>query len=702
MTGDTDPASTLPAPSDWVDPLDAKVISVFPGRVVRKDLGAKVKVGDNIPVYVLEYLLGKYCSSTDEKEIANGIKAVKDTIAEKVVRADQTELLKAKLAREGSRKIIDHVTVTFDEKVQGGKYWARLTTAGLSEVNIDEALVHQHQRLLTGGVWANVELTYDDTMETDKGTRPFVIHRLAPIQIASARFDEFCLARQQFSRSEWVDLMLRTMGYEPTNGEFTWRRKMLYLLRLVPLVQKNYNLIELGPRETGKSFVYRELSPHALLLSGGQGSVADLFGYKGRKNSVGKVSRYDLVAFDEVAGSHFKADSDRTMYQGYMEQGSFARGDDRGTVSAEAGIVFNGNIDGDVTALARSSHLFTPLPESLRNASAFHDRWHCYLPGWEIPKLRPEFFTKHLGFVADYVAEIFHNELRPLNYTDLAEQWFAFGNHVGGRDRKAALRTVSGLLKLIHPDGACTKEEMSEYVDIALEMRRRVKEQLKRIDPIEFAKVSLSYIDRETGAETIPVCPELGVLRLIPEEPQAPGDVFTIGCTTQGERQVLYRIQVQALAGNGAFKVMGISDKAIKESARMAFDYLRANGRKIGLDRDLNAYEFTMQVMSPMQGGETTDLGVAQFVALYSAVSDRRINGGLVILGSMTIHGVLNRVDKLGERLRIALDSGAKQVMIPVVNAADIPAIPGELLDKLRIDFYSDPSQAAFKSVVGA
>lgn len=492
----------------WVDDLDRKVIDAFPGRVVRKDLVQRLKVGFSIPVYVLEYLLGKYCSTTDESQIDLGVTNVKDLIKERIVRSDQNELIKARLQRYRSMKMIDMLTVIFDEKDQGGKYWAKFATSGLDKVHIDERVVYSHERTLTGGVWANLELAFDESIVHGGVTRPFVLKRMQPIQIASANLDEFTAARRQFTREEWVDVLMRTMGYEPKHPDFSWRRKLFYLLRLVPMVERNYNLIELGPKETGKSFVFREISPYANLLSGGQGSVTDLFGWKNRKDKPGLVVKYDVVAFDEVAGPNFKSANDKDMYKGYMEQGSFSRGDDKGTISAEAGIVFNGNTHGDVETMVRTSHLFAPLPESLRDDDAFHDRWHAYLPGWEMAKLTPDFFTHHLGFIADYIAEIFHNELRPLNFTDSYSRHFSFGDRVGHRDRKAVMRTVSGLIKLIHPDGKASKDEVAEYMTFALEMRRRVKEQLCRINPSEFVTADLTYIDSATQAEYSVSCPE--------------------------------------------------------------------------------------------------------------------------------------------------------------------------------------------------
>lgn len=683
-----------------LDDLDNKLAAAFPGRIVRKDLVKKLKVGFNIPVYVLEYLLGKYCSTTNEEEIQAGLEQVKGAIAERIVKGDQSELVKARLQRTGSQKLIDLVTVTFDEKVQGGKFWARLATCGLDKVHIDHDIVHKHERLLTGGVWANVELVYDDSIGNDGAIRPFVLYRLSPIQIASANFDEFIEGRNQFSRDEWIDVLLRSMGYEPQHPDFSIRRKLLYLLRLIPMVERNYNLIELGPRGTGKSFVYREISPYVMLLSGGQGGVPDLFGWKNRKDKPGLVLKFDMVAFDEVAGPNFKSEGDKQMYKGYMEQGSFSRGDDKGTLSADAGIVFNGNLDGDVETTARISHLFCALPDTIRNDMAFHDRWHAYLPGWEMPKMQPDYFTSHMGFISDYLAEIFHSELRKRNFTDSFDWFFSLGSHVEERDRKAIAKTVSGFVKLIHPDGKCSEDEIQEYLAFAIELRRRVKEQLKRMGGIEYSKVNLSYIDKSSGQETFVSCKELGSTQIIPDGPLSPGDLFTVGFDPNEGRYSLYRIQISAVPGGHRFNVVGTAGKGIKESARMAYDYFKANARKMGIDRDISSYDLNIQVMSLMQGKDANDLGVVFYIGLISSMLGRPIAGGLVILGQMSIHGVLSRVEGLGDKLRIAMDAGAKRVMFPTENRRDFAELPAEIIDKLQIDFYSDPSQAAFKALV--
>ncbi len=698
---DQKPANDASPPVEQIsiDSLDQRLLEAFPGRVVRKDLVKRLKVGFNIPVYVLEYLLGKYCSSTDPAEIEAGLRQVKETIAERIVRADQSELVKARLQKQGSMRLIDLCTVTFDEKDGGGKYWARLATSGLEFVHVEADLVHRHERLFTGGIWANVELSYDETIVHKGVTRPFVLQRLAPIQVASARLDEWIEGRKRFTRDEWVDVIIRTLGYEPSHPDLTQRRKWLFLLRLVPMVERNFNLVELGPRGTGKSYVFRELSPYTILLSGGQISVPKLFASNAPPYDPGLVTRWDVVAFDEVAGSHFKRPEDKQLYKDYMELGSFSRGSAKGTIQGEAGFVFNGNIDGDVETIARTTHLFLPFPDAIRNDMAFHDRWHAYLPGWEMPKMQPSYFTSHLGFIADYLAEVFHNELRPRNFADLYDRHFLLGTHAEERDRKAIARTTSGLIKLLHPDGECTKGEIEEYLRFGIELRRRVKEQLRRMGGVEYSRVNLSYIDRETGNETHVSCPELGSSRLIPEGPLPPGDIFSVGHDAADGRFALFRIQCSVAPGGGRFSVVGVTSKGIRESARMAYDYLRASGKKIGIDRDLAEYDINIQVLALTPAKETVDLGMAFYVALFSATLGRPIAPGLVILGQMTLHGVLSRVDALGDKLRVAMDAGARRVLIPTENRADFSTLPAEVLDKLQVEFYSEPSQAAFKAL---
>ncbi|MEX0938801.1 MAG: BREX system Lon protease-like protein BrxL [Pirellulales bacterium] len=607
----------------WVDDLDKKLIEAFPGRVVRKDLVQRLKVGFSIPVYVLEYLLGKYCSTTDESQIDVGVTNVKEMIKERIVRSDQSELVKARLQRFRSIKLIDMVTVVFDEKDQGGKYWAKLATSGLEKVHIDERIVFQFERTLTGGVWANVELAFDETIVHGGVTRPFVLKRMQPIQIASASLDEYVQARRQFTREEWVGALMRTVGYEPTRTEFTWRRKLMYLLRLVPMVERNYNLIELGPKETGKSFVFREISPYAILLSGGQGSVTDLFGWKNRKDKPGLVVKYDLVAFDEVAGPNFKSANDKDMYKGYMEQGSFSRGDDKGTISAEAGIIFNGNTHGDIETLVQTAHLFRPLPESIRDDDAFHDRWHAYLPGWEMAKLTPNLFTTHLGFVADYIAEIFHNELRPLNYTDGYERYYSFGSHLGHRDRKAVMRTVSGLIKLIHPDDNVSKDELAEYLAFALEMRQRVKEQLRRINPTEFSQARLTYVDKATEQEFSVTCPELSTVELLETGDGADrADAASIQAEVEHQLGTFHGYELlRSLDGGGMAEAYVARDS--RTDQRVFLKRVRSKSAdKDALEREMRIYDKLMRMSTTHMLQVLDFIRDEEYVALITEYAD--------------------------------------------------------------------------------
>jgi len=678
-----------------LDEIDNKLISLFPGRVVKKDLVKDLKVGFTIPVFVLEYLLGKYCSTTDEEEIQTGLIQVKNAIAERIVHGDQSELIKARLERFGSVKIIDLVNVTFDER--NGKYWAHLATAGLTFVNIDPDLVYRNERLLTGGVWSNVELIYDETILHGTSLRPFVISRLAPIQVASANLEEYLRGRQEFTRDQWINVLLRSLGYEPTHPDFTFRRKLLFLLRVVPMIEKNYNLIELGPRGTGKSFIYREISPYVILLSGGQGSIPDLFGWKNRRDKPGLVLKYDVVAFDEVAGPSFKDEAAKQMYKGYMEQGSFSRGDDKGTLSADSGIVFIGNLDSDVETTIRLSHLFSPLPDTIRNDMAFHDRWHAYYPGWEIPYMKPTYFTSHMGFIADYLAEIFHTELRRLNYTDSYQQYFELGSHIEERDKRAIVRTLSGFIKLIYPDGNCPKEDMKELLEFSIEHRRRVKEQLKRMGGLEYSKTELSYIDKETGIETVVYCREPSFTDIIPDTTPLPGDVFTVGFDRSEGRYALYRIQTSIIPGKGGLSVLGINTRGVKESAKIAFDLVNMTAKDLDIDMDLSEYTYRIQVTSPMQGSDSNDLGVAFYLSLISAIINKPIPPRMIVLGNMNIHGEVGTIEGLESKIKIAYESGARTILAPIKEKREFDTLPFELINAIRFRYFKKLPEAVYQ-----
>jgi ATP-dependent Lon protease len=484
--------------TETLDALDQKANAVFPGKVVRKDLVRRVKVGANVPVYVLEYLIGKYCASDDPQAVEVGLRVVNETLAKHFIRPDEAQKAQASLKRRGQHRIIDKVKVRL--VASEDKFWAELANFGDKYVHVPEDLVYQYDRLLQGGVWAQADLVYDaDEEELHK--RPFFIKSLRPIQVATFSMDEYRNGRSGLSREEWMDVLIRSIGMEPSY--FDQRLKLLLLTRLIPMVERNYNLIELGPRGTGKSFVYRETSPNAILISGGKTTVPQLFVHLGT-GRVGLIGTWDVVAFDEVAGIQFTDPSGVQMLKDYMESGSFARGKEE--LPAEASLVFLGNLDLPADVLVRTEHLFHGLPKAMIDP-AFLDRLHFYFPGWEVPKLEQRFFADHYGFVSDYLAEALR-ELRRVNYADVVEREFAFGAHLNARDEKAVKKTVSGLLKLLHPHGEWSRTELREYFELALEGRRRVKEQLRKLAPHEYAKTDFSYVERDTGRETWVQVPE--------------------------------------------------------------------------------------------------------------------------------------------------------------------------------------------------
>jgi ATP-dependent Lon protease len=548
--------------------------------------------------------------------------------------------------------------------------------------------------MLEGGVWAILDIEYDEEIHYKRLNRPFVVNKIKPIQSATIDIDEIRTKRANFTRDEWLNVMLRSVGMEPTHPDFSHRKRMLLLSRLIPMVENNFNLIELGPRGTGKSFVYREITPFAILIPGGKTTVPRLFMHLGT-GRIGLVGLWDVVAFDEVAGVRFTNADGTYMLKDYMESGSFSRGKEE--ITANASMVFNGNIDGDIENILKTSHLFTPLPPEMQNM-ALIDRFHYYLPGWEVLKLKPNHLSTHYGFVVDYFAE-FLRESRKMNFTDVIDKYFKLGAHLNQRDTKAVRKIVSGLIKLLHPDGIFTKEEVEEYLVFALEMRRRIKEQLKRMGGLEYWAVNFSYIDIDTGEEKFVNVPEHGPSNLIPPIPMNPGTVFTIGADTAEHKNCLFRIEVQAMEGTGLKKVTGAPSSAMKEAIQTAYDFVKANLSRLTVDKSMKNYDLHIQIVNLMQSKEGTETGVAFYVAILSALLQKPVKEQIVILGEMTIHGGLRRVTTLMEKLQIAMDSGAKYVMLPSENKRDIADIPGSILDKIQIMFYSDPIGAGFRAM---
>ena len=674
-----------------LDELDVKATQAFPGLLVRKDLLRILRSSYGVPIFVIEFLLGKYAASPDPAIIEQGMEFVRRNLSQKYVKPDEREIVKARAQQEGSFQIIDKVSVTLREV--DDKYWATLHNINQDFVHIDDALIREHDRLLMGGIWAEVTLRYDANLKFKGQTRPFVIDQLKPIQLSSRGIGPIQEARAGFTRDEWVDLLIRSLGMETSHPSLTPRRKLLYLVRLIPLVERNYNLVELGPRGTGKSFVYQQISPYSHLISGGQTTVAQMF-VNLASGQRGLVALWDTVAFDEAAGIRFPDKNGINIMKNYMEDGSFSRG--RDLITAEGSIVFVGNLDGDIQTIQRTSHLFYPMPKEMD--TAFFDRIHAYLPGWELGKTRDELYTSHFGFVSDYLAEVFH-QLRKTTYMDLPERYFDFGGHVGGRDAKAVRKTVSGLVKLIHPDGNVTKEQLAEYVELGLELRRRVKEQLKKMGGLEYWDVSFSYSDRESGDQRFVGLPEAGGSLMITGETLPAGSIYTIGSDPSDQKLALFLLQSQVNKGSGRLIPLGNLSHTMKEALKTADAYLKAHMKDLGVDRDPKAYDFNVQAVNLSQAKEGAETAIAFFISVVSALLERPVDPSLVIVGEMSVKGLMSKVSSLPQRLELAADAGAKRVLVPSENKRDLADVPDDLLNRVQPIFYTDPINAAIRAM---
>jgi ATP-dependent Lon protease len=667
--------------------LDDLLNQSFAGRVVRKDLTKLVKEGANVPVYVLEYLLGTYCASNDEEVIQEGLQTVKRILAENYVRPDAAEKVKSIIRERGSLKIIDKVTVALNERRD--VYEALLANLGVKGVEVSSSTVKQYEKLLVGGIWSIITLQYFYE-EGQKGS-PFLLGDLKPIQMPNMDLEELFIGRRAFTEAQWIDVLLRSTGMEPTH--FDERAKWHLLCRMVPLVENNYNVCELGPRGTGKSHIYKEISPNSILISGGQTTVANLF-YNLARRTVGLVGLWDLVAFDEVAGIGFKDKDGVQIMKDYMASGSFARG--RDAISASASMVFVGNIE-NVDVLVKTRHLLAPFPEVMIDA-AFFDRFHAYIPGWEIPKMRPEFFTNRYGLIVDYLAE-WLREMRKRNFGDAINKYFRLGRDLNQRDTIAVRHTVSGLLKLLYPHEVYDKEAVQRCLEYALEARRRVKEQLKKIGGMEFYDVHFSYLDQETLDETFITVPEQGGGSLIPQGPLNPGVLHTVAHGSSGHPG-LYRLETQVTAGNGALRTSGLGNSsAAREAVKVGFDYFKANASHVSASAKPAEHDFHLHVVELHNTGPTTAFTLAAFVALCSGLLGKPVQSQLVILGSMSLGGSSIPVQNLAASLQVAVDAGARRLLLPMASVTDIPTIPGELFAKFQTSFYADPRDAVFKAL---
>lgn len=673
---------------DLQDDLNTKLKHYFEGKIVRKDLTKRVKEGANVPVYVLEYLLGKYCSQ-DDALVEQGVQTVKNILANNYVRPDEAQKILSKLKELGSYSIIDVVTVKLDYKTD--TYYASFSNLGLNDIPINPEFPQRYERLLGGNLWCMVNLEYDFD-EADFRSQTIKIRNLQPIQLPNIDLADILSNRKNFTKEEWIDILLRSCGMEPT--QFDKRVKWLLIARLIPLVENNFNLCELGPRGTGKSHIYKEISPNSILVSGGQTTVANLF-YNMRDKQIGLVGMWDCVAFDEVAGIKFKDQDGIAIMKDFMASGSFSRGKEE--KNANASMVFVGNINQSVESLLKTSSLFDPFPSEMGTDTAFFDRMHCYIPGWEIPKYRPEFFTDDFGFITDYLSEFFR-EMRKRSFTDAYQEYFRLGRDLNQRDTIAVNRMVSGLVKLVYPDGNFDKEDIREILTFALESRRRVKEQLKKIGGMEFYDVNFSYIDLEENRDCPVGVEEQASSTLIPEGDLKPGHLYSVGPSENGKLGV-YKFETEMMKGSGKFTPNGIgSKKDVNEAVKIAYQYFKSNAGSISGQISYKDKDYVMQVKDLHGVGMTRYLTLATFIALCSVATNRKVLPSLAILGNFSLGGTIDKIQNLADTLQVCLDNGAKKLLIPMSSYVDIGLVPSDLLVKFTLIPYNTPEEAVMKA----
>ena len=670
--------------------IKEKLRVTFDGKIVRKDLTKQIKEGANVPVYVLEFLLGQYCSSDDPAIIEEGVQKVKRILADNFVRPDEAQKILSVLRKNGSHTVIDMITVELN--IRDDRFYATFSNLGLRGIPIADEYPEKHDRLLCGGIWCIVQLEYE-YIEEEKNDCPIHIRKLTPIQMPHVDLDELKRGRKNFTKDEWIDVLLRSIGMEPDT--LSYREKWLLITRMLPLVENNFNLCELGPRSTGKSHLYKEISPNSILVSGGQTTVANLF-YNMSRKSVGLVGLWDCVAFDEVAGIRFKDKDGIQIMKDYMASGSFARGKEE--KAASASMVFVGNINQSVDVLLKTSSLFDPFPPEMGTDTAFLDRMHCYLPGWEVPKFRPEHFTNDYGFITDYLAE-FIRELRKEQYGDALDRYFRLGKNLNQRDTIAVRKMIDGYLKLLYPDGEFSKDDLEEIVKISLEMRRRVKEQLKKLGGMEFYDVNFSYIDNETFEEKYVAVPEQGGGKLIPDGICNPGQVYTVSRGKSGMIG-LFRLESQMLPGNGKFERTGLgADRDAKEATNTAFNFLKANSNRISGSISTTTKDYIINYQDLQGIGITGKLALPTLISLCSIALGRSTLANLVIIGDISISGTLIKADELANVLQVCLDSGAKKVLLPSTSFVDFATVPADLMSAFQLIPYTSAEDAVYKAL---
>jgi len=675
--------------------LDHKLLEHFRGYVVKKDLVRMVKVGANVPIFVLEYLIANSCSTDDEEKIKEGIQNVKKILSEHYVNPEESSLIHSKIREKGRFKVIDKISVKLDSKKD--IYWAQLQNSNINNGNIRDSLVKEHEKMLMGGIWAIIDIEYDPDIRIGQNIYPFVVTNIKPIQLSTFDNSKIIQKRSEFSRDEWLNILLRSCGYEPDAEGMTTRVKMLLLSRLLPMVESNFNFVELGPRSTGKSFVFKELTPYAVLISGGQGTVAKLFVH-GSTGKVGAVGQWDAICFDEATDKIFKEKDAVPLMKDYMESGSFSRAGAGGEITGVASIILNGNINQPVETVLQTSHLFSPLSDEVNNDTAFLDRIHFYLPGWEMIKFAPKHFTSNFGFSTDYFSEALKS-FRRVTYTDVLENYFSLGSHLKQRDTKPVKKTVSGLIKLLHPNGEYTKDDVREYLEIALEMRRRVKEQLKRIGGMEFWDTNFSYIDKETQEEHFVGLPEQKGSHLIESNPLPPGVCYT--STSDSDNVALVRIEAVTTSGSGKLNISGVSNTGVKENIKNTYQYIKANEKTILSEQhSLKNYDITIQVTNILGASISTGIGSAVYIAIVSALYKKNLKAGLAVLGNISVGGAIERSINFADKITMLSENGAKTVVVPMDNLVDLTNVPPTVLGNTDVPFYQNNQMLMQKAIL--
>lgn len=692
-----------------MDELTNKILENFPGKVVRKDLTTMMKKGANVPTYVLEYLLGQYCSTDDENVISVGISKIKKVLTENYVRPDQSEYIKSKIRENGEYTIIDKISVVLNERED--KYIAHFTNLKIDPFEVSPDLVIHNEKLLLGGIWCILRIAYQKkeedeeedlfgekkkTKKKSKFDSPFNIMSLKPIQMPNLDLNSIIEARKNFTKDEWIDLILRSAGYEP--NELSKKQKFHYLLRMVPMVEKNYNLVELGPRGTGKSYIYSEISPYTILMAKGNTTVANMFYNMGRRK-VGLVGNWDCIAFDEVGGMAGATMEFVQTMKTYMANGNFALGVD--SINADASIAFEGNTFRTLADMIRTSHLFEPFPESFNNDSAFFDRINAYLPGWETPKLKESLFTKGFGLISDCLSEFCH-AMRKYDFTSNFMQYYSLNKNFNTRDDKAVTKTFSGLVKLVYPDEIMTKEDVKELLEYAVEGRRRVKEQLKKMSPSEFNTVSLGFIDKETDEEIIVNVPEQPESTLVSEVFEPSGFVYAIGRSIKDQIGV-YKLENNVLAGQGKFDSKNIeglgTNKTVKDSMNAAFVEFGKHTKEV-VAKSPNEYDYTLYFNDLQNKGVSDEVSVAEVVGLCSAIANVPVKPSMPIVGRVVVSGTMMPLTtSLNDIVVAAVNAGAKKIMLPDECKGKFEALSVDTRKDLVAIFYSTPIDAAKKAL---